>query len=442
MDRRHALKSIGMAAAAGALPPALSRLSVALSAQAPAIDWTARVSSLPKPGDGDVVVTAVGDLMLSRPVAMRPGAHVQEMYRVMREADVGFGNCEEVISSIGFYAQRMGYPEMLDDFKAVGLNTFGLSNNHWMDMGAQPALQGLDELRKRGLTFAGCGRNLEEALAPGIRVVRGTRIGLLAFWCTASNFAPPAYMEQARAGANKPGIAMIVGDQVIVPGSNTPQLMPRASDITTMTDAIAKARRQVDYLIVSFHQHWGGQDGAGQGIIPQREPPPRTTLVPADLKAPRNQVSEGRRLICRTAVDAGADLIAGHGPHIINGIEIYKGKPILYCLGHFYIEGMLNGKALPQFFFSPSMVTQIENGWWAEEQQWSAIARLFVKGGRTTRLDLVPVTMDIQKDGLPSFPSERVTAQIMECVETLSKTFGTEVKSRGWYSEIQGLGAS
>ena len=173
---------------------------------------------------------------------------------------------------------------------------------------------------------------------------------------------------------------MIVGHQVAVPGSDTPVLMPAAADMRMLADSVAKAKTQVDFLMVSFHQHWGGQEGTGQGIIPPQPPARRTSIIPADLNAARNHVNDGRKLICRAAVDAGADVILGHGNHVLNGVEIYKGKPILYSLGHFYIEGMKDGRALPQFFFSPTMVAQIENGWWLEEQRWSAIARLFVQG--------------------------------------------------------------
>jgi len=267
MNRRHALKSI--AAATGALGlPALPPLNRPAGAQSPGIDWAARVSALPRPQAGEVVITAVGDLMLSRPEASRPGPPVQEMYRVMREADIGFGNCEQVVASVGFYAQRMAYPAILDDFKAAGLNSLSLANNHFMDMGPIPAMQGLEELRARDIQFAGCGRNLEEALAPGIKVVKGMRVGLMSFWCSAATFAPPAYMEQARAGVNKPGLAMIVGQQVTVPGSDTPVLLPAAADMRMLADSVAKAKTQVDFLMVSFHQHWGGQEGTGQGIIP------------------------------------------------------------------------------------------------------------------------------------------------------------------------------
>lgn len=438
MNRRHALKSIGAAAGALALP-ALPPFSQGARGQAPSVDWAARVSALARPEAGDIVVTAVGDLMLSRPEATRPGAQVQEMYRVMREADVGFGNCEQVIASVGFYAQRMAYPPMLDDFKAAGLNALSLANNHFMDMGPIPAMQGLDELRARGIQFAGCGRNLQEALAPGVLVVKGVRVGLMSFWCSAATFAPPAYMEQARAGAGKPGLAMIVGHQVAVPGSDATALMPAAGDMRMLAESVARAKAQVDFLMVSFHQHWGGQEGTGQGIIPPQPPARRTAIVPADLNAARNHVNDGRKLICRAAVDAGADVILGHGNHVLNGVEIYKGKPILYSLGHFYIEGMKDGKALPQFFFSPTMVAQIENGWWQEEQRWSAIARLIVRGGRVARLELVPVTMDIQKDGLPSLADDALSRRIVSAVQTLSKPFSTDVRSQGWYAQVAGL---
>jgi hypothetical protein len=97
---------------------------------------------------------------------------------------------------------------------------------------------------------------------------------------------------------------------------------------------------------------------------------------------------------------------------------------------------MKDGKALPQFFFSPTMVAQIENGWWQEEQRWSAIARVFVKDGRVTRLDLLPITMDIQKDGLPSFADDALSRRIAGAVQTLSKPLGTSARVNGWYAEV------
>ena len=121
---------------------------------------------------------------------------------------------------------------------------------------------------------------------------------------------------------------------------------------------------------------------------------------------------------------------------MLNGVEIYKGKPILYSLGHFYIEGMKDGRALPQFFFSPTMVAQIENGWWLEEQRWSAIARLFVKDGRVTQAG-PGAGDDGHPEGRPAVVRRRRLSQrIVGAVQTLSKPLGTDVRSRGWYAEV------
>ena len=159
----------------------------------------------------------------------------------MREADIGFGNCEQVIASVGFYAQRMAYPPMLDDFKAVGLNALGLANNHFMDMGPMPGDAGprgdarpghpVRRLRPEPRGSPGAGNPGGEGRARRADVVL----------VLGRHFAPPAYMEQARAGANKPGLAMIVGHQVAVPGTDTTVLMPAAADMRMLADSVARA---------------------------------------------------------------------------------------------------------------------------------------------------------------------------------------------------------
>src|SRR5205807_482483 len=106
-------------AAAGAFRPVSGRLVETLQAQA-AADWAARVAALPRPAAGELVITAVGDMIISNPAAGRKGPAVEQMYRVMREADAAFGNCEEPVASTGFMYQKtsqMAWPPILDDFK-------------------------------------------------------------------------------------------------------------------------------------------------------------------------------------------------------------------------------------------------------------------------------------------------------------------------------------
>jgi poly-gamma-glutamate synthesis protein (capsule biosynthesis protein) len=157
--------------------------------------------------------------------------------------------------------------------------------------------------------------------------------------------------------------------------------------------------------------------------------------VPADLDSANNQVAEGRKIICRTAIDAGADLVVGHGPHVLNGVEMYKGKPILYSLGHFYMQILRDGKALPALQLSPSLVRLAEDGWYLEEHRWAAVARVFVRPGAVTRVQILPAFMDVQKDGYPTFPADADAQKINAALRELSRPLKTEVRTPGWYCE-------
>jgi poly-gamma-glutamate synthesis protein (capsule biosynthesis protein) len=437
VNRRQLLKGMGAAAAVAAFrDPAFLG---AVQAQLNPIDWAARVGALPRPRPDELLITAVGDMIISSPANGRSAPNVQEMYRVLREADVAFGNCEEPVASVGFMYQKtsqMAWPEILDDFKASGFTMLSAANNHYMDLGPEALLQGLEESRARGFAIAGAGRNLDEATTAGIRTVKGTRVGLLAFWC--NQLQPGGYVDYARAGANKPGVAIISGAQVAVPSDDgtATMLLPQAADLAMLDQAIRRARAQVDLLLVSFHMHWGGVPLGGGARVSD---PGNRRILPADLTDPRNRVAEGRRLIARAAIDAGADIVIGHGPHVLNGVELYRGKPILHSLGHFYMEITKDGKALPEFRFNPGMVRSVENNWYLEEHRWAAIARLFVSGTRVTRLQILPVYMDVQKDGFPFLPADADAAKINGALTELSKTFGTEVRTAGWYAEVAGL---
>jgi poly-gamma-glutamate synthesis protein (capsule biosynthesis protein) len=158
--------------------------------------------------------------------------------------------------------------------------------------------------------------------------------------------------------------------------------------------------------------------------------------VPAQLDSARNQVAEGRKLICRSAIDAGADLVVGHGPHVLNGVELYKGKPILYSLGHFYMQLLRDGQALPRMRMSPSLVRLAENNYYLEEHRWSAVARIFFRRGEVTRAQILPAYMDVQKDGYPMFPPDQEAQAINAALRELSQPFDTRLRTSGWYSEL------
>jgi poly-gamma-glutamate capsule biosynthesis protein CapA/YwtB (metallophosphatase superfamily) len=430
MNRRDALKWIGTAAAVGAAGPRLGVLERLLHAQG-GIDWAARVAALPQPAADEVVIAAVGDMMISDPVSNRGLPEVDALYRVLRDADVAFGNSEQPVADTG--ALRGGFtqtadPPILDDWRTSGLTMLSLANNQSLDLGVAGMLDWIEESESRGFTVAGAGRTLDEATSPGVTTVNGQRVGLLAFLCASNANA------EFRAGANTAGIGLIAGSRVSVPGSPFPLTLPNAADMQTMADAVRRARADVDTLMVSFHMHWGVDVPPGERFA-RPDVPPRT-LVPAALDDPDNHVAEGRRIICRAAVDAGADVVIGHGPHVLNGVEVYQGKPILYSLSHFFMQLLRDGQAVPRMRMSPTMARFAETSYYLEEHRWAAVARMFVRRGTVTRVQLLPVYMDVQRDGYPLFPPDAEAATINGAITELSRPFDTVLRTDGWYTEV------
>ena len=436
MDRRSALKWIGTSAVAVAAGPKLGAFGTIAYAQN-AADWAARVAALPQPAADEIVIAAVGDMMISDPVANRHVPEVQALYQVIRDADVAFGNCEQPIATEGVLKggfPQTADPEILDDFAASGFDMLSIANNHSMDLREAGLFSWIEESKKRGFTVAGGGRNLDEATTPGVMTVNGQRVGLLAFLCAAEDLQRPEDMIEFRAQAGKSGIGLITGTRVSVPGSSIPLLLPRAADMHIMTEAVGRARAQVDVLMVSLHQHWN-LDVAPEAD--QREPARVPgTIVPARLDNAINRVAEGRKLICRSAIDAGADMVIGHGPHVLNGVELYEGKPILYSLGHFYAQLLRDGRALPRTRISPSLARLAESYFLLEEHKWLAVARIFVRRGEITRVQMLPAFMDVQKDGYPMFPTDRDAQTINAALRELSLPFDTELRRTQWYSEV------
>jgi len=437
MNRRRALKWIGSAAIAGAAGRNLGALAPIARAQT-ATDWAARVAALPRPARDEIVITAVGDMMISDPVSNRAMPEVDALYQVIRAADVAFGNSEQPMATEGILKggfTQTADPAILDDFKASGFNMLSIANNHSLDLGEAGLFSWIEEATERGFTVAGGGRDLDAATRAGVMTVNGQRVGLLAFLCAPEDFQRPENMAEFRAQTQKFGIGLITGKRVYAPGSSIPLLLPNAADLRSMTDAVHRARTAVDVLMISFHQHWD-LDVPTDAAPEQRASTPPRTIVPAQLNRAGNQVAEGRKLICRSAIDAGADIVVGHGPHVLNGVELYRGKPIFYSLGHFYMQILRDGKALPRMQMSPSLVRLAENNYYLEEHRWSAVARIFSRRGEITRVQILPAYMDVQKNGYPMFPADGEAATVNNAIRELSRPFDTELQTAGWYNEI------
>jgi poly-gamma-glutamate synthesis protein (capsule biosynthesis protein) len=235
----------------------------------------------------------------------------------LRKADVVFGNLECCLTipaghshgNEGFFADPEVGGEAL---RLGGLQALGIANNvHYGDGNIKASIARLDQL---GIPHAGAGSDLAAARAPVILERGGVRFGFL----QRSSVYWPTNHEARKDGA---GIAVIRGHTAYqvpafkirpdVPPPNRPGVPP---EIVTWADAtylgwfkedISALRSRVDVLVASCH--WG---------------------LGKDVLQYMTEIAHG-------AIDAGADIVIGHGPHYSLPIEVYKGKPVFYGLGNF-----------------------------------------------------------------------------------------------------------
>jgi poly-gamma-glutamate capsule biosynthesis protein CapA/YwtB (metallophosphatase superfamily) len=258
----------------------------------------------------------VGDINLMN--VADPAVPFARLGKAFAAADAIFGNLEcllyhppsgHSIEQEGFFADPAISGEAL---RLAGFAAVGLANN--VNYGATAILGSIERLDRLGIAHAGAGANLAAARAPAIVERAGRRIGFVqrssVYWPTnheageksagiAALRAHTAYQVPAHKTRpeippmNRPGIPPIV------------VTWPDRAYLAQFADDIAALRQQTDVVVASCH--WG----LGEEVL--------------------DYMVE----IAHAAVDAGADIVIGHGPHYSLPVEAYKGKPIFYGLGSF-----------------------------------------------------------------------------------------------------------
>ena len=207
---------------------------------------------------------------------------------VLAEADFRIGNLETPVAATGKALENKiavfrASPAVVSVLKPH-FDALSVANNHSGDYGKAAFVETLAHVARAGIRYFGGGRNLAEAHAPLWIDRKGLRIAVLGY----NEFKPRSF----EAGPGSPGVAWSEDDQVI--------------------DDIRAARRAGADLVIPF-MHWGWE----------RETEP----------------CERQRVLARRMIDAGADLVIGGHPHVTQGAEYYRGRPIVYSLGNFVFDG-------------------------------------------------------------------------------------------------------
>ena len=242
--------------------------------------------------ESGLTLVVVGDIMLDRGVGTKikeSGAEFpfERVAGILREADLAFGNLESPISSLGAAAKGKEVTfrsalEVVSGIRDAGIDVVSLANNHASDYGPAALTETMDVLAHSGVTYIGAGANPAAARRPANRVIKGVKVSLLAYTYR--------FHMVVEAQEKRPGVAIASSEQI-------------QADVK-------KAKKWADVVIVSFHWGWEYSD---------------------------HPDAETRKLAHLT-VEAGADLVIGHHPHVIQGVEAYKGGLICYSLGNFIFD--------------------------------------------------------------------------------------------------------
>lgn len=242
--------------------------------------------------EGETVTLAlVGDIL--------PAARVLELMKIngydypfreskalLEAADIAAGNLEAPITVRGTPAEDKQYVfrgtvEALEAVKGAGFDFLSLANNHTLDYGWQGLSDTMDALDDAGLKHAGSGNDDKEAFAPSYIEVKGMSVAFI----SVTRVVP---VVEWKADKNHPGVA-------------------EAYSSGRAVAAIEEAKKNADLVVVMVH--WG-EERKDQPVAHQTD-------------------------LAHRFVDAGADLVIGSHPHVLQGFESYKGKWIAYSLGNF-----------------------------------------------------------------------------------------------------------
>ncbi|KAA6339925.1 Capsule biosynthesis protein CapA [termite gut metagenome] len=216
---------------------------------------------------------------------------------ILRNADATFGNLEGVLLDKGGFPKRCSNPDICYTFRMperyvthlvdAGYDFMSVANNHTNDFGEPGYLSTMKVLKEKGIAYAGIKGRCEQTVFEK----EGVKYGVCAF------------------------------------GHNT--ITMSIHDIKKVKEMVSSLRSVCDVVIVSFH---GGAEGSTKNRVPFK---------------PETFIGENRgdvHAFAHACIDAGADVVYGHGPHVPRAIESYKNKLIAYSLGNFCTPYKINLK--------------------------------------------------------------------------------------------------
>lgn len=405
-----------------------------------------------------MTIALTGDTIVTRPLEGHEEPDFVALLELLRHADAAATNLETLFHDFEGPAMPAmpalrSDPKLARDLAWAGFDLVARANNHAGDYGIAGLQATTRAVAAAGLVQAGAGASLAEARRPGIFRGPAGSIALVSAASTFPDFAravdargpiparpginplrvrttyvvPKGDLERLRALVREMGGKPDAGDRFELAGAiftagDKARIAAEAdpADLAAIASQVRQAKAAADHVVVSIHSH--------ESDAASRETPPAFL---ADF--------------ARAMIDAGADAVVGHGPHILRGIEIYRGRPILYSLGNFLFEYEtvselpaddyeavdLPSTARPDDFFD-RYDQGGARGYPSEPEIWeSAVAVLRFRGASLEGVDLHPISLGFGQPrgqrGRPEIADADLARKIVERLVRLSAPFGTKI---------------
>lgn len=417
---------------------------------------------------------ATGDSFITRKLSAQQTQSFNEISSLIQSADVRFTNLETTIHEQEGYPAAfsggtwaMSTPRVLEDLKAYGFNVMAWANNHTLDYSHGGLLATKRYLDQAGIVHAGAGEHMAEASAPAYVDVNNKRIALISVTSTFHEsgiagdqrpdmggrpgvsplrfettfvvtekemeslqiIAKKSHMNAMRESKIKEGFIQATEEETFYFGEQRFVVGREAKKVTTANEQdlkrlkvrIMEARRQADAVVVSIHSH--EMDGVDKAI-------PAQFLEKA----------------ARACIDEGADAIIGHGPHVLRGIEVYKGKPIFYSLGNFIFQND-SVAALPADFYEKygldhyaTVADAIEarssndtKGFAMNKHFWESIIAVWeMDENKVAKIKLYPIELGFGKRRhTRGWPTLTKDVNVLKHLQHLSERYGTTIDIKG-----------
>lgn len=265
----------------------------------------------------DVTLVFSGDILLSSYVLNNydsngiNGVLSEELQSEMQNADITMVNEEFPFSTRGTQAEDKQFtfrvaPDYVKILQEMGIDVVTVANNHALDYGTEALTDTFQTLDDAGIAYVGAGNDLERASQPYVTKIGEKTFGFLA----ASRVIPEVSWNIDN---KQPGMLCTY-------------------DSAELCEAIRKTKESCDYVVV--YVHWGIE----------RE----------------NTPQDYQRQLGKAYIDAGADLVIGAHPHVLQGIEYYNGKPIVYSLGNYIFNQEIGSTVLLKTTVTPENETTLQ----------------------------------------------------------------------------------